>query len=96
MKLAVILEYRKFGPDEAGAQAWSNFSKSANKLEQALNKTKVKAGNDEERGPNAINFEMVSDIQYSLTRIQKQLDRLDRNFQWRDYMNQKKERVMGK
>ncbi len=84
MKLAVILE---------ASQEWSDFSKSVSRLEQALNKTAVKAGNPEERGPDAINFEMVNDIQYSLTRIQKQLDRLDQRYGWRDYMAKKKERV---
>lgn len=87
MKLAVILEAR---------QEWSDFTKSASRLEQALNKTAVRAGSPEERGPGAINFEIVSDIQHSLERVQKQLDRLDQRYKWRDYMAKKHERVFGK
>ena len=87
MKLSTILE---------ASQEWSDFSKSVSRLEQALNKTAVRAGNPEERGPDAINFEMVNDIQHSVERIQKQLDQLDRRYKWREYMAKKKERVFGK
>jgi len=87
MKLAVILEASK---------DWSDFSKSVSRLEQTLRTASIEDGGTADRSDNALNFEMVNDIQHSLKRIQYQLDRLDMKYKWREHMRKKKERVFGK
>jgi len=84
MKLAVILESGK---------EWHSFSKAASALESALRTASVEPGSPEERSANALNFEMVNDIQFTIEKLQKQLDRLDKRYKWREYMTKKRERV---
>lgn len=86
MKLAVILESKE----------WSDFSKSVSRLEQSLRTASIEDGGSADRAPGALNNEMVNDIQYSVERIQKQLDRLDQRYGWREFMAKKKERVFPK
>lgn len=78
---------------ESPSNSWSQFSKAGHALTQVLKHVHVKSGAPEERGAEALNFEQINDIQFTIQHLQEQLDRLDRVYSWRDYMKKKKERM---
>lgn len=91
LELAGILEEQT-----APSDAWKKFNKAASELDRVLSKASVEDGGTKDRSKNAFNFEMINDLQFTLEKTQKQLDRLDRRYSWRDFMKKKKERVFGK
>lgn len=72
------------------SDSWSQFSDAAENLTKVLQRVRVAAGSPEQRGHASLNFEQINDIQFTVEKLQKQLDRLNSVYQWRSYMKKKK------
>ncbi len=74
-------------------QLWREFSRLSDQLAQTLARTSIDTQGGGKAPEGMLNPLQVNDIEYSLKKVQEQLDRLDQVYQWRKYMEQRKARM---